>query len=346
MISFWPPPRAEWRKSASFASRSEYARHGFRPYNGAKRGQDVTDGAKAKAAGPEWPTVFLVGAVYLLFGLTTTLVAEASVGVAILLTGVVIAQYSSLQHEVLHGHPFASQGLNEALVYPGLTLFVPYQRFRESHLAHHHDERLTDPYDDPESNYMDPAVWHRLSRPLQRFLRFNNRLLGRMLVGPMISTWRMVTDDWAQARAGNHAVTRAWLHHGVGVALVIWWLLATGQMPLWAFGLAAYLGYSLLKVRTFLEHRAHERASGRTVVVEDKGPLALLYLNNNYHVVHHMHPKVAWYRLPAIYRENRDHYLRRNDTYVYRSYGDIFRRYFLHAKDPVPHPLWKPPSAD
>ena len=39
--------------------------------------------------------------------------------------------------------------LNEALVFPALSLAIPYQRFRDSHLAHHNDEILTDPYDDP-----------------------------------------------------------------------------------------------------------------------------------------------------------------------------------------------------
>ena len=77
------------------------------------------------------------------------------------------------------------------------------------------------------------------------------------------------------------------------------WLLAVGAMPVWAYLLAAYLGWSLLKIRTFLEHRAHEAARARTVIIEDRGPLALLFLNNNFHVVHHMHPGVPWYRLPA-----------------------------------------------
>jgi fatty acid desaturase len=54
-----------------------------------------------------------------------------------------------------------------------------------------------------------------------------------------------------------------------------------------------------------------------------------------------MHPNVAWYDLPALYATNRAHYLRRNDGYVFTSYGDVFRRYFWHAKDPVPHPLWR-----
>lgn len=288
----------------------------------------------------DWPTLALIVAVYALFGFATTILAQWSLPVATLATGVLITQYSSVQHEVLHGHPTPWRWLNETLVYPGLTLFVPYQRFRDTHLAHHQDERLTDPYDDPEANFLDPAVWQRLSRGHQWLLRFNNRLAGRMLVGPLIAIWRTLRDDLARVLAGDRRVAFAWLHHLAGVALVVLWLRATGAMSLWAFALAAYIGFSLLKVRTFLEHRAHDRASGRTVVIEDRGPLALLYLNNNLHVVHHMHPGVAWYRLPALYRTNRDHYLRRNDHYIYRSYAEIFRLYFLRAKDPVPHPLW------
>jgi fatty acid desaturase len=65
-----------------------------------------------------------------------------------------------------------------------------------------------------------------------------------------------------------------------------------------------------------------------------------LFLNNNFHVVHHMHPGVAWYKLPALYFGNRAHYLRRNDGYQYRSYAEIFRQFLFRAKDPVPHPIW------
>ena len=288
----------------------------------------------------DWPTLVLTVTVYGLLLCATSFLAAWFLPAAIVVTGLLIAQYSSLQHEVLHGHPTPWRWLNEAMIYPGVTLYVPFQRFRDTHLAHHQDERLTDPFDDPESNFLDPEVWHRLPRPTQAFLRFNNCLAGRMLAGPLVSIWRTVRGDIALIRRGDRAVTRAWVHHLVGVALVVVWLKATGDMPLWAFALAAYLGYGLLKVRTFLEHRAHDRASGRTVVVEDRGPLALLFLNNNLHVVHHIHPGVAWYRLPALYRANRDHYLRRNDHYIFRSYAEIFRLYFFKPKDPVPHPLW------
>ncbi len=146
--------------------------------------------------------------------------------------------------------------------------------------------------------------------------------------------------DIRAARAGDRSVARAWALHALGVVLVVGWLWATGGMSVWAYVIACYGAFALLRIRTFLEHRAHEAARARTVIIEDRGPLALLFLNNNLHVVHHMHPSVPWYRLPALYRANREHYLRRNDGYLYRSYAEIFARYFLRAKDPVPHPLW------
>jgi fatty acid desaturase len=53
-----------------------------------------------------------------------------------------------------------------------------------------------------------------------------------------------------------------------------------------------------------------------------------------------MHPTTAWYRLPALYFNNRDHYLRRNDGYSYRNYTQIFQAFLFRAKDPVPHPIF------
>ena len=291
-------------------------------------------------AGPtEWPTMLLVAAVYALWAVATTWAVALSLPLAMVLTTLAIAQHSSLTHEVLHGHPTANQTLNEALVFPCLGLFVPYYRFRDTHLAHHRDSMLTDPYDDPETNYLDPAVWQRLPRWAQGVLNFNNTLLGRLTVGPLVGLIAFCRSDWRAIRAGDRTVARAWLWQVPAVALVLLWV-GLGAMPLWAYVIAAYCAMSLLKIRTFLEHRAHERCSGRTVVIEDRGPLALLFLNNNFHVVHHMHPSVAWYRLPALFARNRAHYLKRNHAYHYRSYGQIFRSYFLRAKDPVPHPLW------
>lgn len=287
----------------------------------------------------EWITLGLLGSTYAVWILGTTTVYTLSPGLGVLLTALAIAQFASLQHEALHGHPFRLRWLNEAAVFPALLLTVPYGRFRDTHLAHHHDPILTDPYDDPESNYCDPAVWAALPWGAQALMRLNNTLLGRITLGPVLGNLLWLRSEAALIAAGNRPVIRDWLLHGLGLALVIWWV-SVAPMTGWAYLAAAYLGHALLKIRTFLEHRAHEAARARTVIIEDRGPLALLFLNNNLHVVHHMHPNVPWYDLPALYRAHKDHYQRRNDGYVYRSYAEIFRKHLIRAKDPVPHPHW------
>ncbi|MEM9318406.1 MAG: fatty acid desaturase [Pseudomonadota bacterium] len=284
----------------------------------------------------EWPTVWLI--------LGCTAIWAGSLWLAgIWLPGAVacatlaIALHSSLQHEVTHGHPLPSRRWSQALVFASLNLAVPYLRFRDTHLAHHQDANLTDPYDDPESNYVDPDYWARLPRPVRAVLRFNNTMAGRLIVGPLVGQIAFMASDVRAIGDGKPGVLRGWvLHFGAIVPVLL--LVAVSPMPGWAYGLACYLGLSLLKIRTFLEHQAHDRARGRTVVVEDRGLLAFLFLNNNFHVVHHMHPRLPWYRLPHVYFSNRQKYLTRNFGYRYRSYGEVIARYFLRMKDPVPHP--------
>jgi fatty acid desaturase len=303
------------------------------------RTSTLAESAAPPRAQVEWPTLGLLTLCYATWIFGTTAATDLWLPLGILLTALAIALHSSLCHEALHGHPFRSRHLNETLIFPCLCLVIPYARFRDTHLAHHREEFLTDPYDDPEANYLDPAVWARLPRAVRIVLRLNNTLAGRMLIGPLVAQVMFLRTDWQAIRAGDLAVRKAWLWHIPAVALVLVWLWFA-PMPVWAYLLAVWIGLAVLKIRTFLEHRAHERASGRTVVIEDRGPLAWLFLNNNLHVVHHMHPEVPWYQLPALYAARRDHYLRRNDGYVYRSYAEIFRSHFWRAKDPVPHPLW------
>ncbi|GLS88303.1 fatty acid desaturase [Cypionkella aquatica] len=286
----------------------------------------------------EAPTVLMLLGSYAVLGIGGWVWGISGI-LSVLLVGIAVAQFSSLQHEVLHGHPFRHQILNEALVFPALMPWVPYLRFKDTHLQHHFDPALTDPYDDPESNYLDPDVWARTSSVMRGLLRFNNTLAGRVLIGPALGTFIFLRDEVAFLRQGRRRVWLAWGLHLLGLLPVLAWLAWAG-MPVWAYLLACYFGTALLKIRTFLEHRAHEAFRARTVVVEDRGPLSYLFLNNNFHVVHHMHPNVPWYELPALYRSRREHYLRRNEAYVYRSYPQVIRQYFWRAKDPVPHPVW------
>ena len=286
----------------------------------------------------EWATVGLfAGCVMPLCVGVWALAAVPLVASVVIVLALVL--HAARSHEVLHGHPFPWRRLNEALVSVNPGLFIPYIRFRDTHLAHHQDANLTDPYDDPETNYLDPAVWAALPRWRRCVLGWNNTLLGRMMLGPVVAQSAFMAADWRAIRDGDRQVLLGWAAHVPGVALVLG-LIAASPMALWHYLICCYAALSILKIRTFLEHQAHEKTRGRTVIVEDRGLLSFLFLNNNFHVVHHMHPKVPWYRLPALYAAHKARYLGCNDGYRYASYRDVFARYAWRAKDPVPHPLW------
>ena len=288
----------------------------------------------------EWPTWAMLVLCYGGFAIASTWMSAVWLPLGMVFAALAIALHSSLSHEALHGHPLRNKHLNAALVFPALSFAIPYMRFRDTHLAHHEDSILTDPYDDPESNYLDPKVWAGLSAAAKFLLRINNTLAGRLLLGPLIGQVAFMKGDFELIRKGDRRVLISWLWHVPAMALPLWWITMMADMPLWAYLISVYAGLAVLKIRSFLEHRAHEKPRGRTVVIEDRGLLAWLFLNNNFHSVHHMHPGVAWYDLPALFRARKERFLEASEGYYYLSYAQIFRTYLFKAKDPVPHPLW------
>ena len=289
----------------------------------------------------EWKTLALIALCYLVWGLSTTVLAAQSPFIAVFVTGVVITLHSSLSHEVIHGHPTPYSRLNYALVSPGLILAIPILRFRDTHLDHHLDARLTDPYDDPESNFLDPQDWDGLYAPIRWLLNCNNSLFGRLLIGPAVSQVYFMLSDYRAWRSGDSRVLKGWVWHIPALFPVLLWVFYLSPLSFWAYAISAYIGIALLKIRTFAEHRAHEIARERTVIVEDRGPLALLFLNNNLHSVHHNHPNLAWYELPKRYFRDKERYLEQNGGYLFTSYGQLLALHFWHPKDPVAHPLWR-----
>lgn len=286
----------------------------------------------------ELPTWLALLVCYGLYTVLTVYAAALPFGIEYIALAFVLAFHSSLQHETIHGHPTQFDGVNEALVFLPLGLAFPYRRYRDTHLAHHNDNCLTDPYDDPESWYLDPDNWNKMSRPMRTLLAVNNCLIGRMLIGPGLGFVRFVLADARLIANGRADVAGAWVLHLIGGAIVIWWITARG-MWLPGYLLACYFGLSLINLRSFLEHRAEMRVRGRSAVVEDGGLLSILFLNNNLHAVHHAHPTTPWFALPDLYRQHRERFLQMNGGYVLPSYWTVFRRYGIVAKESPAHPL-------
>ncbi|WP_244577810.1 fatty acid desaturase [Hoeflea halophila] len=250
-----------------------------------------------------------------------------------------ITLHSSLQHEFLHGHPFRNQNLNDLLISPPIGVLVPYLRFKYCHLTHHINENITDPYDDPESYYLDRNVWAAVPAWLKQLLVANNTLTGRVTLGPALATIGFLRSELRRIRGGDKGILATWLRHLLAVAVLFWLIGACGNLDAWAYFVAAYFGMGLLMVRSFIEHQAVEKANQRSVIIETRGPLSWLFLNNNYHSVHHAYPSLAWYRIPGFFRENRVRFLRMNGGYRYESYWEVFRRFAFRPKEPVAWPI-------
>lgn len=286
----------------------------------------------------EWPTLLLLVGCHAAWLAIGVLLYPIFPNVSLILLGICVAFHSSLQHEVLHGHPFRSTRLNEMLVFLPIGLFYPYRSYRDTHLQHHTDERLTDPYDDPESYYRTLGDWLHMPRSFQFLLTINNTLIGRVLLGPPLNVIGFTVSEWRSIAAGDKQKRTAWVLHFIGmvpVGLVVHFLFA---MPIWLYALTAgYLGLSLVAIRSYCEHQWSENPDGRTIIVE-RSVLAPLFLYNNLHIVHHKLPWVPWYRLPELYETTRDEWQRVNGGYVFSSYLAILRAYAFQPKEQVAHP--------
>jgi fatty acid desaturase len=303
------------------------------------------DPAARRSRGIEWPTLALAVVIYSCWVAVTLFHARLPWWATAALGSWLVAWHSSLQHEILHGHPTRSRTFNTALGFPPLALWIPYERYRATHLKHHHDERLTDPLDDPESRYWRPEDWARLAPWQQRLVRAQATLAGRLTIGPFWAIATFLTDEWAAIRAGDRRLARVWAGHMAAVAALAAWLELACGMSIAFYVIAIVIpGTSLMLIRSFAEHRANREVAHRTAIVESASPLALLFLYNNLHAAHHARPDIPWYRLPRFYRDNRERFVRGNGGLVYGGYRDVVRRFWLRPHDAPLHPLGRAPG--
>ncbi len=247
--------------------------------------------------------------------------------------------HMSLQHELLHGHPTKNQWLNRLLGLFPMSVWYPYDIYRDSHIEHHQDKLLTVPGLDPEGNYLDSLVYTALPR-MRRALRWVLRTVcGRLLLGPAFTIAAVWSNIYSGPLRRDFRYTRTWATHLTLLFGMLWWVDAqAGISPLFYLFAIAYPALSLAMLRSFYEHRPAIEPAHRIVINEAALPWRLLYLNNNYHAVHHDYPALAWYRIPRVYVADREGFLQRNGGFYTPGYGHLFRRYALKPIDSPIHP--------
>jgi fatty acid desaturase len=289
----------------------------------------------------EWPTVALAFTIYGSWLMATYFYRDLPFWGLAAIGAWIIAWQLNLQHETIHGHPTRNRRINEIIGCWPLSLWLPYSIYRSTHLAHHRDENLTDPFEDPESYYWNEANWRSSCLVRQAFARARTTLLGRIILGPAFLIAHSVDDLAGNAWRNKRRARAILLRHLLWCAPVLIWVMVVCRMPLWIYlACFVYPGAGLAMVRSFAEHRAAPEAERRTAIVENAWILGPLFLFNNLHVAHHLRHRLPWYQLPKFYRLNRAALIERNGGLIYNSYLDVARRYLLRPHDSPVHPGW------
>jgi beta-carotene hydroxylase len=201
-----------------------------------------------------------------------------------------------LQHDCGHRSAYRSASANlwmgRALA---LFVFMPFTTFTELHRRHH--GFLGDSRQDPDEWFYEAGPHWLFLRECLFLPRFILLSLKRLPAGELRR--RVVAE-----LAANSAV------HAVVIAA----LLASGATELLLFGYAlpmAWLACVFNPISRGFEHLPMAqlppgdpgRADLRLNTITVTSPLVgALWANIGFHVEHHMHPRVPFYRLPALHR--------------------------------------------
>ena len=288
----------------------------------------------------EWPTWLLIPVIYGSWVATLYWSQRLGLLATTLLLILSTTWYMSLQHELVHGHPTRNRRLNKLLGYAPLAVWFPYTLYMESHLRHHNDAVLTLPGVDPETHYVSDETWQRSGWLMRALFVHRKRFWGRFVFGPAMAIVAMAREAIDQVRGGNYHYVLLWAMHLTLLSAMLATIAVVAGIPAWYYLLAvAYPALSLAMVRSYYEHRAAADCKHRIAINEASWPMRVLYLNNNYHLVHHDLPSLPWYLLARVYWADREAYLARCGGFRIGGYGELAWRFGMTPIDAPVHPM-------
>ena len=253
--------------------------------------------------GVAWPTAGLLAGGLLLFaGSTALAVAEVLPWpVSVLLNAVAAFMLFTVSHEASHHSASSGDRLNTWMGRIATPLFAPHAGFsawRFVHMQHHRftnesDGRDPDDYTNRGPRWLAPLRW--LTVDLWYIVFYLPKLRSR-----------------PRAEKVETAIQLAVIG-GASIALIVsgnlFWLLVLFYLPVrisilalgWAFDYLPHHG---------LHETADENRFGTTRNrIGAERVLSPLMLYQNYHLVHHLHPVIPFYRYVAVWRRSEESYL-------------------------------------
>jgi beta-carotene hydroxylase len=262
-----------------------------------------------------WPTVVLG----LLLGLSyVAVVTMGVIGVLSLwLAAPLVAMITYLSYTVLHesvhgsitGNRESLRWLNKALGYMAAWItMIPLTAHRYEHIAHH--RYANDEARDPD---------------------FHVGTMRDSFIAPLraaLQAWASQFSYYAEHRWHN-APTNEKVQLGLEVSFALAPRLVMVAAGYWAEGLALFVlawllgAIVLLYCFAYIVHRPHEqvgRYSDTSTILLPRpirGPLTWLWMYQNYHAIHHLFPRVPFYKYPDVYRDI-EHVIEAKGAPVYR----------------------------
>ena len=251
-----------------------------------------------------WPTVIFGSTVIAAYLATVSLSMAGIMPLWLAMPLVAVLTYLSytVLHEAAHGSIGGShtsrRWLNEALGYGAAwILMIPLTAHRHEHLAHHRN--TNDEEGDPDfvASAMRKSPLHVLSvAPRVLWKQFAYYLKNRWGKGPRSQDINLCLEILTILAPRLALLAAGFWLQGLALFLVAW--VAGVSLTLFLFA--------------FIVHTPHE-AVGRyvdTSTILVAGPLGKLvtwlWVYQNYHSIHHLFPRVPFYKYPALFEQIED----------------------------------------
>lgn len=250
-----------------------------------------------------WPTVLLLlGAIGLFAGSSVLAVAELwPIWLSVLPNAVAIYLMFTVAHEAAHHSASCDGRINRLVGRVGTALFAPQMSFsvwRFIHMQHH---RFTNHDDgaDPDHFTMVGPSWQRPMRLMALDAQYLRFYLGHIGSRPLKEKVALFSQQGAAL-----AIAVALIAAGYGWEFLLLFVVPQRFAFIWLAFAFDYLPHSGLT----LTPRENRMRTTRNRIGSERWMTPLL-LYQNYHLVHHLHPLVPFYRYIAVWRRNEQHYL-------------------------------------
>lgn len=278
--------------------------HDFAPSARAAEESDAPGAVTLGAQGFAWTSLAVFASMTGLIALTSALTIAGAVSywLAVPANAACLYVLAHLNHEAFHANISGTQAkakwLNEAIGrFISFVFWFSMPAFRAVHFAHH---RFTNHRD------LDADMWMARKNPIA------------VALACLTLQMRYEVQMWRLRSKGvipNRVVVEFYIERAMAVALVagaFWAGFGFEAVMLWL--LPAYLTLPLLAfLFAYAVHHPHNDKDGKyadTNVWLTRAPLlqpfvTAIFVFQNYHLIHHLHPRIPFYRYGRVFRKIR-----------------------------------------